>query len=126
MADTDADGFEVIGVTPATVLKGGTLSAGGGLLLQVRSAVQRLSDGQVLEVQSAEPAVKEELAAWSRLTGNQMLADLDAGVVNIVHVLWPQTCSSSSRCVTTLPALSISRTSSLYSVGVRCTRSPWI
>jgi len=79
LADTDADGFEVIGVTPATVLKGGTLSAGGGLLLQVRSAIQRLGDGQVLEVQSAEPAVKEELAAWSRLTGNQMLADLDAG-----------------------------------------------
>ena len=52
---------------------------GAGLLMQVRNAMNRLQAGQILEVRTSEDAVGEDLAAWCRLTLNELVADVDAG-----------------------------------------------
>jgi len=67
-------------VTPAGVVDAGTLHAASGLLTLVRNAMDRLADGQVLEVRAADSSVSEDLRAWCRLTGNLLDAELDAGL----------------------------------------------
>ncbi len=73
------DGFSVIGVTPDAVVDGGDLDCGSGLLLIIRKAMNRLDQGQVLEIDSTEISVREDLPAWCRLTQNEFLTALDAG-----------------------------------------------
>src|SRR5436853_6242308 len=67
-------------VTPAGVVDAGTLHAASGLLTLVRNAMERLADGQVLEVRAADASASEDLRAWCRLTGNLFDAELDAGL----------------------------------------------
>src|SRR5208282_1543833 len=54
---------------------------GSGLLLIIRNAMDPLPSGGVLEVRSREISVKEDLPAWCRLVGHDMLASRpgDAG-----------------------------------------------
>jgi tRNA 2-thiouridine synthesizing protein A len=42
----------------------------------IRARMRELESGQVLEVRSDDPAAREGVPAWSRLTGNQLLATL--------------------------------------------------
>ena len=82
MTDDDATpqgAFAVVGITPAAVVDGGSRTAGVGLLLQVRTTLAPLPPGAVVEVHSTEPSVREDLAAWCRLTGNEFLTAADAG-----------------------------------------------
>ena len=46
----------------------------GDLTPLIRGRMRELVSGQVLEVISEEPAAPEGIAAWSRLTGNELLA----------------------------------------------------
>ncbi|MFN3649475.1 MAG: sulfurtransferase TusA family protein [Armatimonadota bacterium] len=74
-----ADEFSVIGVTPNLVVDGGDLDCGTGLLLVIRRAMNQLEQGQVLEVDSTEISVRQDLPAWCRMTKNQFLTALDGG-----------------------------------------------
>jgi TusA-related sulfurtransferase len=46
----------------------------GDLTPLIRGRIRELQRGQVLEVISEEPAAQEGIPAWSRLTGNELLA----------------------------------------------------
>jgi TusA-related sulfurtransferase/uncharacterized OsmC-like protein len=63
------------GPTPDAMCDGGDLDCGSGLLLIIRNAMEPLSSGGVLEVRSREISVKEDLPAWCRLVGHDMLAN---------------------------------------------------
>jgi len=58
----------------AAMCDGGDLDCGSGLLLIIRNAMDPLSSGTVLEVRSREISVKEDLPAWCRLVGHDLLA----------------------------------------------------
>ncbi|MBK9385401.1 MAG: sulfurtransferase TusA family protein [Planctomycetes bacterium] len=57
----------------AASFDGGELDCGSGLLLLIRQHIDPLLPGQVLELFSTEPSVSEDLPAWCRLTGNELL-----------------------------------------------------
>lgn len=61
--------------TPDATCDGGDLDCGSGLLLIIRNAMDPLPSGGVLEVRSREISVKEDLPAWCRLVGHDMLAN---------------------------------------------------
>ncbi|MCA9186409.1 MAG: sulfurtransferase TusA family protein, partial [Planctomycetales bacterium] len=61
---------------PITVsFDGGNLDCGNGLLLLIRKHIDPLNTGELLEVLSSEPSVREDLPAWCRLTGNELVAE---------------------------------------------------
>ena len=55
-----------------------TLAASGAscatLTPLIRARIRALESGQVLEVQSDDPAAREGVPAWCRLTGHELLA----------------------------------------------------
>lgn len=53
---------------------GGNLDCGNGLLLLIRRHIDPLMAGQLLEIQSQEPSVEDELPAWCRLTDNELVS----------------------------------------------------
>ena len=55
------------------MLDGGDLDCGNGLLLLIRKQIDPLKAGQVLQILSTEPSVEEDLPAWCRMTGNDLL-----------------------------------------------------
>ena len=56
-----------------SICDGGDMDCGSGLLLIIRAAIGKLSDGQVLEIRSTDIGVKEDLPAWCRMTENEYL-----------------------------------------------------
>ncbi|MGH9041442.1 MAG: sulfurtransferase TusA family protein [Acidimicrobiia bacterium] len=58
---------------PAVSFDGGDLDCGSGLLLLIRKHIDPLDSGQLLEIVSTESSVEEDLPAWCRLTGNQLV-----------------------------------------------------
>jgi uncharacterized OsmC-like protein/TusA-related sulfurtransferase len=56
------------------VCEGGDLDCGSGLLLVIRGAMDPLPPGGVLEVRSREGSVREDLPAWCRMVGHDLLA----------------------------------------------------
>ncbi len=59
---------------PDVSFDGGNLDCGSGLLLLIRKHIDPLERGQMLEVLSTEPSVDEDLPAWARLTGNELVS----------------------------------------------------
>lgn len=59
---------------PDASFDGGNLDCGSGLLLLIRRHIDLLRPGQLLEVRSTEPSVEEDLPAWARLTGNELVS----------------------------------------------------
>lgn len=59
---------------PADSFDGGDLDCGNGLLLLIRKHIDPLDRGQLLEILSAESSVREDLPAWCRLTGNELVS----------------------------------------------------
>ena len=53
---------------------GGDLDCGNGLLLLIRQHIDPLEPGQLLEFRSTETSVDEDLPAWCRLTGNELVS----------------------------------------------------
>lgn len=43
----------------------------------IRQRIRELQSGQILEVASDDPASREGIPAWSRLTGNELIATID-------------------------------------------------
>jgi TusA-related sulfurtransferase/uncharacterized OsmC-like protein len=69
---------------PDAVCDGGDLDCGSGLLLIIRNAMAPLAAGGVLEVRSREISVREDLPAWCRMVGHNLLGmqDSDGGYVH--------------------------------------------
>jgi 5-methyltetrahydropteroyltriglutamate--homocysteine methyltransferase len=59
---------------PAVEFDGGDMDCGSGLLLQIRRRIDPLDPGQLLEIRSSEPSVAEDLPAWCRMTGNELVS----------------------------------------------------
>ena len=59
---------------PTISFDGGGLDCGSGLLLQIRRWIDPLKCGELLEVRSTEPSVAEDLPAWCRMTGNELVS----------------------------------------------------
>jgi TusA-related sulfurtransferase len=55
------------------ICDGGDLDCGSGLLLIIRAAMNKLQDGQILEIHSTDIGVKEDLPAWCRMTENEYM-----------------------------------------------------
>ncbi len=68
-------------MTPDASFDGGTLDCGSGLLLLIRRHIDPLAPGQLLEVRSAEASVEDDLPAWARLTGNELVSRTRTGDV---------------------------------------------
>jgi 5-methyltetrahydropteroyltriglutamate--homocysteine methyltransferase len=62
-------------LTPAASFDGGTLDCGSGLLLLIRQHIDPLREGQLLEIASSEASVCEDLPAWCRMTGNELVSE---------------------------------------------------
>src|SRR5262252_8906506 len=59
---------------PDASFDGGDLDCGSGLLLLIRSHIDPLPRGGLLEIVSTEISVREDLPAWCRLTGNELVS----------------------------------------------------
>jgi len=53
---------------------GGDLDCGNGLLLLIRRHIDPLERGGLLEIRSTETSVDEDLPAWCRMTGNELVS----------------------------------------------------
>src|SRR5262249_8676139 len=53
---------------------GGDLDCGNGLLLLIRKHIDPMRRGQLLEIRSTEISVDQDLPAWCRLTGNELVS----------------------------------------------------
>jgi 5-methyltetrahydropteroyltriglutamate--homocysteine methyltransferase len=62
---------------PRDSFDGGDLDCGNGLLLLIRRHIDPLAPGELLEILSAEASVAEDLPAWCRLTGNELVSTLE-------------------------------------------------
>lgn len=58
---------------------GGDLDCGNGLLLLIRKHIDPLPRGGLLEIRSTELSVDEDLPAWCRMTGNELVSFLREG-----------------------------------------------
>ena len=68
-------------LAPDTSFDGGDLDCGNGLLLLIRRHIDPLARGGLLEIRSTETSVEEELPAWCRLTGNELVSFVRQGSV---------------------------------------------
>ena len=59
---------------PHASFDGGALDCGNGLLLLIRRHIDPLDAGQYLEIRSTESSVEDDLPAWARLTGNELVS----------------------------------------------------
>ena len=53
---------------------GGDLDCGNGLLLLIRKHIDPMPRGGLLEIRSTETSVDEDLPAWCRMTGNELVS----------------------------------------------------
>lgn len=60
----------------ASLVDGGEMDCGSGLLLLITRAMRRLEDGQLLGVRSAESSVVTDLPVWAELVGHEVSADV--------------------------------------------------
>lgn len=65
--------------SPMTSFDGGDLDCGNGLLLLIRKHLDPLAAGQLLEIRSLDSSVEEDLPAWCRLTGNELVSWTKSG-----------------------------------------------
>jgi len=59
---------------PDVSFDGGDLDCGNGLLLLIRQHIDPMGRGQLLEVRSTDGSVEQDLPAWCRLTGNELVS----------------------------------------------------
>ena len=64
---------------PDVGFDGGDLDCGNGLLLLIRKHIDPLPRGGLLEIRSTELSVDEDLPAWCRMTGNELVSFLREG-----------------------------------------------
>jgi len=68
----------VVSVAPELVIEASSAETDMALLVRLRAALAPLAPGAVVEIRSAAPAVRDDLAAWCRMTGNEITAAMDA------------------------------------------------
>src|SRR5262245_14884134 len=66
---------------PDASFDGGDLDCGNGLLLLIRKHIDPLGRGGLLEIRSTEISVEEDLPAWCRLTGNELVSLVKSGPI---------------------------------------------
>lgn len=66
-------------LAPDVGFDGGDLDCGNGLLLLIRKHIDPLPRGGLLEIRSTEISVDDDLPAWCRLTGNELVSFLKEG-----------------------------------------------
>jgi 5-methyltetrahydropteroyltriglutamate--homocysteine methyltransferase len=59
---------------PDVSFDGGSMDCGNGLLLLIRRHLDPLEPGGLLEIRSTDLSVEEDLPAWCRLTGNELVS----------------------------------------------------
>src|SRR5579863_2409546 len=64
---------------PDASFDGGDLDCGNGLLLMIRKNIDPLQRGGLLEILSTDSSVKEDLPAWCRMTGNELVSLVEQG-----------------------------------------------
>ncbi len=79
MHDGADNGMDIHGLTPDQQLDLGDWSAGADLFLLLKNALQRMEQGQLLEVLSTNTHIKDDLQSWCRLNRHAFLMALDAG-----------------------------------------------
>ena len=67
------------GWKPDASFDGGDLDCGNGLLLLIRKHIDPLPRGGLLEIRSREISVREDLPAWCRMTGNELVHTIASG-----------------------------------------------
>ncbi len=60
----------------ATLIDGGDMDCGSGLLLLITRAMRRLQPGGLLGIRSAEPSVLTDLPVWAELVGHDVQAEV--------------------------------------------------
>jgi len=60
----------------ATLIDGGDMDCGSGLLLLITRAMRRLEPGDLLGIRSAEASVVTDLPVWAELVGHDVTADV--------------------------------------------------
>jgi TusA-related sulfurtransferase len=70
--------------TAQDLLEMGTVTGSGGstcalLTPAMKDRLKKLLPGQVLEVRVNDSTAREDVAAWCRLSGNELLAMVDGG-----------------------------------------------
>lgn len=66
----------------SAVCDGGDQGCGGGLLILILQAMKRLESGDILEIRSTDPGVREDLPSWCRMTGHTLLAQQEGDLRN--------------------------------------------
>ena len=92
-------------INPDKRFDGGDLNCGNGLLLLIRKHIDPLQRGQLLEIRSTEISVEEDLPAWCRMTGNELVSWTRKGndrsflvcKGSLEERVTPSPCSNSSR-----------------------------
>jgi len=90
---------------PHVSFDGGDLDCGNGLLLLIRKHIDPLAPGQLLEVRSTESSVREDLPAWCRLTGNELVLQVQDGRQSSFLVSKGRFVPSEEPAVTSAPRL---------------------
>lgn len=70
--------MDLASLRPARTFDGGDLDCGSGLALLIREHMLAVPQGEVLEVKSREPTVRDDLPPWCQLTGHEYLGALEA------------------------------------------------
>jgi 5-methyltetrahydropteroyltriglutamate--homocysteine methyltransferase len=71
---------------PDASFDGGELDCGSGLLLLIRRHIDPLAPGRLLELRSREKSVEEDLPAWCRMTGNELVHHVRRGAEHVFLV----------------------------------------
>lgn len=69
---------------PDATIDGGDMDCGSGLLLMIRNAFEPVRSGGIIEIQSRESSVREDLPAWCRMVGHKLMLTRD-GEGGYVH-----------------------------------------
>ena len=64
-------------IKPDRVFSGGELDCGSGLILLLRENMIKVPEGGILEMQSCEPTVGDDLPPWCRMVGHTYLGALE-------------------------------------------------
>lgn len=55
----------------------GDQGCAAGPMDEIAAIIRKMSPGQTLEIHATDPAVPVDLAAWCRMTGNQLIEERD-------------------------------------------------
>ncbi len=74
--------LEMLGTANSGEMEGTTCAI---LTPAIRAKLREMAPGQVLEVRVDDPAAREDLESWSRLSGNELLAEREesSGVLRV-------------------------------------------